>query len=676
MYLFFDTETTGLPKNWKAPVNDLTNWPRLVQLAFLCFDGNGNKISGGDFIIKPEGFTIPSDASLIHGISTERALRDGEKLSDVLQHFQSLINQSDVLVAHNMSFDEKIVGAEFLRIGMQNSISSKRKICTMISTTTFCAIDGPYGYKWPKLSELHFKLFGENFEEAHNAAVDIHITAKCFWKLVEAKVIKNILPKKEKEPPLPVAELNYSNKNDEIALSNETIKDNIDKNDFVTPYTKGRENSIYGLESVFNEAFCLINNKNLKNSKRNFCFSIHNDPDFLKKGEFTYIANSNSDYLRAIELFTVLILKVPMTKYAILFRGIAFEKTYNNKAALSDYSRFIELDPDYADAYYYRGKLYGDMRKNDLAKKDLDRAILLNPENSEYYHERAIIRSNNNDVDAIADFNKAIEIDQNNIRAYNNRGAAYSALDKKEKAEQDFNTAIFLCDQQLKKKKNENLYYYRGWAKNKIGLEQEAINDFTKSINMNPFQTNSYYSRGLVYRSLKNYEMAISDCNIILDIDKEDAYTFALRGFLRESIKDVQGAKDDYSKAIEINPEFAIVYYKRGRLLKRMNLYENAMDDFIRAAELDPQKREFQEEIESLKKQLSQNMNDAKLVLNSNIKSKNQLDEEEFNKEQELIQKIDDLSYLLYLPDSSQNDDIDFWGDYHDYLGSMGEEIY
>jgi len=183
MYLFFDTETTGLPKNWKAPITDLNNWPRLVQLAYLYYDGNGNKISGGDFIIKPEGFTIPKDASKVHGISTERAIREGQSITSVLQHFNSLVGQASYLVAHNMSFDEKIVGAEFLRNGMQNSIQSKNKICTMERTTSFCAINGPYGYKWPKLSELHYKLFKTGFEEAHNAAVDIEMTAKCFWEL-------------------------------------------------------------------------------------------------------------------------------------------------------------------------------------------------------------------------------------------------------------------------------------------------------------------------------------------------------------------------------------------------------------------------------------------------------------------------------------------------------------
>ena len=183
MYLFFDTETTGLPRNWKAPITDLNNWPRLVQLAYLYFDENGNKISGGDYIVKPEGFTIPADASRIHGISTERALKEGILLSEVLQSFQALIDDSEILVAHNISFDEKIVGAEFLRSRMVNSIPAKKKICTMQSTTNFCGIHGPYGYKWPKLSELHYKLFKTGFEEAHNAAVDINATARCFWEL-------------------------------------------------------------------------------------------------------------------------------------------------------------------------------------------------------------------------------------------------------------------------------------------------------------------------------------------------------------------------------------------------------------------------------------------------------------------------------------------------------------
>lgn len=189
MYLFFDTETTGLPRNWKAPVTDVNNWPRLVQLAYLLFDNDGGQVSAGDYIIRPDGFVIPADASKVHGISHERAVAEGVPIFNVLSKFSEIVNEASYLVAHNMAFDEKIMGAEFIRNNLQNYISSKRRICTMQSTTDFCAIMGPYGYKWPKLSELHYKLFGTYFEEAHNAAVDITATARCFWELKKTGLI-------------------------------------------------------------------------------------------------------------------------------------------------------------------------------------------------------------------------------------------------------------------------------------------------------------------------------------------------------------------------------------------------------------------------------------------------------------------------------------------------------
>ncbi len=189
MYLFFDTETTGLPKNWKAPISDLNNWPRLVQIAWLHYEKDGTKISESNFIIKPEGFTIPAEASNIHGISTERAMKEGVSLQKVLNDFQSLVAKVNYLVAHNMSFDEKIVGAEFLRQKMSNDIPNKNRICTMEKSTNYCRLNGAYGYKWPKLSELHYKLFGTGFEEAHNAAADINATAKCFWEMKKIGIL-------------------------------------------------------------------------------------------------------------------------------------------------------------------------------------------------------------------------------------------------------------------------------------------------------------------------------------------------------------------------------------------------------------------------------------------------------------------------------------------------------
>lgn len=190
MYLFFDTETTGLPKNWKAPITDLANWPRMVQLAYFLADADGNKISAGDFIIKPVGYTIPDEVARIHGITTARALAEGKDLSAVLRDFQAAIDRAQYLIAHNMSFDEKIAGAEFLRNAMPDSLPAKTRICTMHSSTNYCAIPGPYGNKWPKLIELHTKLFQAGFEAAHNASADVAAMMKCFWELKRMGIIK------------------------------------------------------------------------------------------------------------------------------------------------------------------------------------------------------------------------------------------------------------------------------------------------------------------------------------------------------------------------------------------------------------------------------------------------------------------------------------------------------
>jgi DNA polymerase-3 subunit epsilon len=190
MLLFFDTETTGLPKNWKAPVTDVNNWPRLVQIAWMVFDRDGQAISSADHIIRPSGFTIPKGAEQIHGISTQKASDEGRPVEDVLEEFFQQIGKAKYIVAHNMNFDEKIAGAEFFRLGRADVFKGKDKICTMAASTDFCRIPGPYGYKWPTLSELHKKLFKADFEEAHDASVDVSITAKCFWELIKRQAIR------------------------------------------------------------------------------------------------------------------------------------------------------------------------------------------------------------------------------------------------------------------------------------------------------------------------------------------------------------------------------------------------------------------------------------------------------------------------------------------------------
>ena len=191
MYLFFDTETAGLPKVWNAPLTELNNWPRMVQLAWLLYDENQNLISEANYIIKPEGFTISADAFNVHGISTEKALESGVHLEAVLHEFSELIHKSQIIIAHNVDFDSKIVGAEFLRSEIESALLDKPRFCTMKTTKKLCQIPGPYGYKWPKLSELHYYLLKKNIEDAHDASVDVKACAKCFFELMRIGFIES-----------------------------------------------------------------------------------------------------------------------------------------------------------------------------------------------------------------------------------------------------------------------------------------------------------------------------------------------------------------------------------------------------------------------------------------------------------------------------------------------------
>ena len=191
-YLFFDTETTGLPARYDVPCSDTYNWPRMVQLSWIVTDRNGTVIRKSDNIIKPFGFTIPADASNLHDITTSKALLEGKDLRTVVEQFMGELANVSYVVGHNVEFDTNIVGAELYRLGMSGSdLQYKQSICTMKSTVDYCQIPQfRYGsYKFPKLQELHKKLFGYEFDDAHNSMCDVEATMKCFFELVSRSII-------------------------------------------------------------------------------------------------------------------------------------------------------------------------------------------------------------------------------------------------------------------------------------------------------------------------------------------------------------------------------------------------------------------------------------------------------------------------------------------------------
>ena len=191
MYIIFDTETTGLPRNWNAPITDTDNWPRVVQIAWQLHNDMGEIVESRDFLIDPDGYNIPYDSEQIHGISTELARQQGVALVDVLSEFNIALSKAKFVVGQNVQFDLNVWGCEYHRMGIKSQMVDMAVLdtCTEV-TASICKIPGGRGgrFKLPTLTELHKFLFNQAFGEAHNATADVEATTRCFFELMRRGV--------------------------------------------------------------------------------------------------------------------------------------------------------------------------------------------------------------------------------------------------------------------------------------------------------------------------------------------------------------------------------------------------------------------------------------------------------------------------------------------------------
>jgi DNA polymerase III subunit epsilon len=190
MYLFFDCETTGLPRIRHFSPEVADEWPHLVQLAWARYNHQGNAEDVRCHVVKPDGFEIPPDSTRIHGITDDHARRVGRDLAGVLDEFLEAAEAPETtLVAHNLSYDCGVIGAELVRTRKPLGFLDLPGICTMKETTELCGLPRPgggNGHKWPTLDELHRYCFGYSYEGAHDAARDLEACARAYFKLLEA----------------------------------------------------------------------------------------------------------------------------------------------------------------------------------------------------------------------------------------------------------------------------------------------------------------------------------------------------------------------------------------------------------------------------------------------------------------------------------------------------------
>lgn len=191
MLLFYDTETTGL-LNFKVSHTDESQ-PSLVQLAGILTEDDGTERAVLNLIVDP-GRPVPEEASNIHGITDEIIERSSVPPSIALNAFKCLMIRADTMVAHNESFDRKVMAAAFHRVSMDDIVVRQKTImenvCTMKPATQVVKVlhKNPRtdtDYKWPKLEECIRFFFDESLEGAHDALVDVRACIRVYFKLKE-----------------------------------------------------------------------------------------------------------------------------------------------------------------------------------------------------------------------------------------------------------------------------------------------------------------------------------------------------------------------------------------------------------------------------------------------------------------------------------------------------------
>lgn len=195
MLLFFDSETTGLVMN-NLP-HDHPAQPNLVQLGCVLAEDDGTTRATLDLIVKPEGYQIPKGASDVHGITTEMAQRMGLPLTLVVAAFCHLRSKADIIVAHNLPFDERVMATAIHRTGKASTLPAPvRRACTLEmaepilkipATAKMVAAGRANQYKKPNLGECYKYFFGEELEGAHSAIVDAQACAKIYFAMVRGE---------------------------------------------------------------------------------------------------------------------------------------------------------------------------------------------------------------------------------------------------------------------------------------------------------------------------------------------------------------------------------------------------------------------------------------------------------------------------------------------------------
>ena len=180
-FLFVDTETSGLPKNWQAPYGS-KSWPFVVQIAWIICKADGTELKRESHYIKNVNFKIQKSAQKTHQITAEFLEKNGEDKRNVMTRLAADLEEYDpLLVGHFIELDIHMINAAFFRLSMDNPISELPRFCTMKASAKY--VRNPY-FNHLKLGRFYKTLFNKTAENLHNAVNDVEYTKEIFFELV------------------------------------------------------------------------------------------------------------------------------------------------------------------------------------------------------------------------------------------------------------------------------------------------------------------------------------------------------------------------------------------------------------------------------------------------------------------------------------------------------------
>lgn len=305
-----------------------------------------------------------------------------------------------------------------------------------------------------------------------------------------------------------------------------------------------------------------------------------NAVDLMKQGKDCFDAK-NFDC--AIDCYTKQIALQPQSAEAYYWRARAYNKKGDFDHGINDFNKAIELRPSYAEAYAYRGAAYGVIGLPDEGLKDLTKAIKLNPQLYDGYFNRGLANRDNGDRDqAINDFDSAIALNPHDPRSFFERGFTYNGAGNYKEAIKDLNKAIQLGSD------SSDVYRERGMAYLFEGDFDQAIKDLNTGLELNSRDAFIWYHRGLAYLNKQNHDQATSDLSQAIQLDPRLPEAFFYRGFAHQKSGHFLEAKNDFTAAIDLRPKYAEAYSMRAQIYQQLGQTADARRDIDKYRELAP----------------------------------------------------------------------------------------